>query len=375
MSLLKGFEGRCGLAKNAQTTWALIIANPTAAPTDLVTLLSENITDDFERVPDESIYGGAGLIVDSQGVQPITGDLNVQVVFDTTANSNFWGTDLLFALAIGSCAWNTGGAAFNDLIVVDNIDDLSGTPICGTMSIDKKVSTTPWQYNGMYVNGFTLTGNAKENIKATFPIISYDVDRAAGTYTAAELVTLYANVDENPPMKLLFSDLTFRIGDDADALDATDNYGINSFTFTFNRNLTDPEFSTPDATTGQTATRNTIEPVSNGFREVTLQIVLPRYYSDAFFTWRDADELLQCYLKFSASSGAREFNLLIPTMKITNVSVPIGGSGVATVTVDFKVFLKHSDNSYLTYTSGTAITQEFGLEMQNTDDGRTAAIF
>jgi len=374
MSLLKGFEGRCALAKNTQTTWSDIIANP-QGPTDLVKLLSENITDDFERIEDESIYGGAGKLEDSQGVQPITGELNTQVVFDTLANANYWGTDLLFALAMGSVAWNAGNDGFNELSIADNLDDLSGTPVAATLVFNKKVSTTPWQYNGVYLNGFTITGNAKENIQATFPLIAYDVDRAAGGTSEAELNTLFANVDEAPPQKLLFSDLTFRIGDDADALASADKYGINSFTFTFNRNLTDPEFSTPDNTTGHTATRNTIEPVANGFREVTLQIQLPRYYTDQFFTWRDNDEKLQCDLKFNASSGAREWNLLIPTLKIESVSVPIAGSGIAPITVTFRIFLKHSDNSYMTTTNGTAITKEFAIEMQNTANGRTAAIW
>jgi hypothetical protein len=374
MAYSKGFAGRCGIAKNTQTTWANIIANP-QDPTDLVPLLSESLTDDYERIKNEQLYGGAGELEDAQGVQPITGDVEVEVHYDTKASSSFWGTDLWFALAMGTVAWDATNS-YNKLTLSDTLDDLSGTPITATFSINKQVSTTPWQFNGVYFNGFTITGNAKENIKATFPVIAYDVDRTTGGTSETELNTLYTTVSAAPPKKVLFSDLVFRIGDDADALGDADQLGINSFTFTFNRNLTDPEFSSPDYGT-HTATRNTIEPVVNGMREVTLSITLPRYKADSFFTWRDSDEKLQCDIKFTESSGdnIKGFNIYMPTLKVVSVSAPVSGSGVVPVTVNFKVFLKHADNSYMTLTDSTAITQEFAMEVRNKQNGRTAVIW
>jgi len=374
MAYSKGFAGRCGIAKNTQTTWANIIANP-QDPTDLVPLLSESLTDDYERIKNEQLYGGAGELEDAQGVQPITGDVEVEVHYDTKASSSFWGTDLWFALAMGTVAWDATNS-YNKLTLSDTLDDLSGTPITATFAINKQVSTTPWQFNGVYFNGFTITGNAKENIKATFPCIAYDVDRTAGGTSEAELNTLYTTVSAAPPKKVLFSDMVFRIGDDADALGDADQLGINSFTFTFNRNLTDPEFSSPDYGT-HTATRNTIEPVVNGMREVTLSITLPRYKADSFFTWRDSDEKLQCDIKFTESSGdnIKGFNIYMPTLKVVSVSAPVSGSGVVPVTVNFKVFLKHADNSYMTLTDSTAITQEFAMEVRNKQNGRTAVIW
>jgi hypothetical protein len=374
MAYSKGFAGRCGIAKNTQTTWANIIANP-QDPTDLVPLLSESLTDDYERIKNEQLYGGAGELEDAQGVQPITGDVEVEVHYDTKASSSFWGTDLWFALAMGTVAWDATNS-YNKLTLSDTLDDLSGTPITATFSINKQVSTTPWQFNGVYFNGFTITGNAKENIKATFPVIAYDVDRTTGGTSEAELNTLYTTVSAAPPKKVLFSDMVFRIGDDADALGDADQLGINSFTFTFNRNLTDPEFSSPDYGT-HTATRNTIEPVVNGMREVTLSITLPRYKADSFFTWRDSDEKLQCDIKFTESSGdnIKGFNIYMPTLKVVSVSAPVSGSGVVPVTVNFKVFLKHADNSYMTLTDSTAITQEFAMEVRNKQNGRTAVIW
>jgi len=374
MAYSKGFAGRCGIAKNTQTTWANIIATP-QDPTDLVPLLSESLTDDYERIKNEQLYGGAGELEDAQGVQPITGDVEVEVHYDTKTSTSFWGTDIWFAIAMGSVSWDATNS-YNKLALSDTLDDLSGTPITATFAINKQVSTTPWQFNGVYFNGFSITGNAKENIKATFPCVAYDVDRTTGGTTEAELNTLYTTVSVAPPKKVLFSDMVFRIGDDADALGDADQLGINSFTFTLNRNLTDPEFSSPDYGT-HTATRNTIEPVVNGMREVTLSITLPRYKADSFFTWRDSDEKLQCDIKFTESSAGniKGFNIFIPTLKVVSVSAPISGSGVVPVTVNFKCFLKHADNSFMTLTDSTAITQEFAMEVRNKQNGRTAVIW
>jgi hypothetical protein len=378
MAYSKGFAGRCGIAKNTKTTWADIITTP-EDPTDLVPLLSETMIDDYERIKNEQLYGGAGELEDAQGVQPITGDIQVEVHYDTKATSGetvrYWGTDIWFALAMGSVAFDNTNS-YNKLTLADTLDDLSGAPVAATFAINKQVSTTPWQFNGVYLKGFTLTGNAKENIKATFPCIAYDCDRTAGATTETELNTLYDTVSVAPPKKVLFSDLVFRIGDDTDALGDADKLGINSFTFTFDRVLTDPEFSTPDYGT-HTSPRNTIEPVVNGLRVVTLSITLPRYKADSFFTWRDNDEKLQCDLIFTESSGdtIKNFNLLIPTLKVTSVSAPISGSGVVPVTVNFKVFLKHPDNTFMKFTDTTAITKEFAIEVRNKQNGRTAVIW
>lgn len=374
MAISKGFAARMGLAKNTQTTWANIIANP-QAPTDLVTLVSENLADNFERVANEHIYGGAGQLQDVQGVQPISGEIEVQVVYDTKGSTKFWGSDLLLALALGSVSWKSGNGGFNELMIADTLDDLSGVPVAGTASIDKQVSTKPWQYNGIYVNGFTLTGSAREGLRATFPLICYDVDRETATVSAADLAALYAAVAAYLPQPILFSDLTFRIGDLADALAAADQIGIAAFTLTFNRNLSEPTFSTPDYSTGHSAPKLSIEPVVNGLREVTLQITIPRYIADTFYTWRDNDTKLQADLKFSASSGARKFNIYLPTLKVQDISAPVGSAGLVTQTVTLRAFLKDAANTFMTTTNSTAITTEMAIEMQNTINGRTAAIF
>jgi hypothetical protein len=62
-------------------------------------------------------------------------------------------------------------------------------------------------------------------------------------------------------------------------------------------NLTGPQFSSPDNSATHTNGLLTIQPVRNGFREVTLEFTLPRYESSGWGTqletWKAAKTALQ----------------------------------------------------------------------------------
>lgn len=77
-------------------------------------------------------------------------------------------------------------------------------------------------------------------------------------------------------------------------------------------------------------------------------------------------------LSFASAAAIKDFD---HSLKVTSVSAPISGSGVVPVTVNFNVFLKHPDNTFMKFTDGTAITKEFAIEVRNKQNGRTAAIW
>ena len=75
------------------------------------------------------------------------------------------------------------------------------------------------------------------------------------------------------------------------------------------------------------------------------------------------DEKLTADLK--ASDGSDEFNILIPTLKVTSWKGNIDGPALTPITFEFTLFRKHPDNTDMAFASSNAITEEFAIETKN----------
>ena len=331
------------------------------AVTEKLPIYSEGIEFDFTDVMHEYLYGGAG----SQGAQrvfeAVAGSVEMTVPYTVKSGSNFISASLPIALGMGSCAFDSGQGS-NQITFKDNLD------VFGTFAWDKgHHASSVWQADSCYVNSFTLSCSAGEAMTCSSDVIAYSLAIDGTTNNVSGLAALPSSGAD----LVIFSDFEFRIGDQAGALASADKVGINSFSISVSNNLSDPEQSTPDNASSHTAIKKTIQPVRNGFREVTFEISLPRYNSDAFVDWLNNQTHLPATLLANPPASSEEFDIIFPNLVVESVSAPVGGSGVIAQTVTMRALARNSASD-VTFSDGS--TTDAGEMWIETDDDRTAVI-
>jgi hypothetical protein len=267
---------------------------------------------------------------------------------------------------MGVSTWDAGTTA-NQLTFTNDLE------VNGTLAVDKGYSTSSWETVGAMINSMTISGNSAEFISANFDVIGKDQTRSASENTAAKLQALVYNL----PSILHFSDLTFRIGDQANALGAADEVCITAFSLVVNNNLTEPTQSTPcpaqlDSgvdTYDHDDTMETIKPRRNGFRECTLEITIPRYTSDTFLDWRDAETKLMADFHFT--DGTHNYYIYLPNIQIPTGVAPVTGPEALTQTISLKCFT-YNGHGFMTFSD--AATTSLGEVWIELISERTAAI-
>ncbi|KKM69251.1 hypothetical protein LCGC14_1452800, partial [marine sediment metagenome] len=182
------------------------------------------------------------------------------------------------------------------------------------------------------------------------------------------------------PPRWLFGDVQFRMATDfSDILAAGDLVSISSFTLNYGAGMSDPEWATPLNSVSDpygTDANRSMKSERNDFRDITVEITVPRYTANTWKTAHQADSPIQAWMQISAS-GTRRAWMYFPYMKITNIGQPIAGPGFIVETITLKCFRGEvynagAGNTVQVFTdTSTLITQEFAIE---TDNDRSAAI-
>lgn len=353
MALGAGYKSIMGAGK--ETTYRTALAVD-----ELVPLVSEGFSKVFERIEQDYIHGKAGKSVDDQAPAQVVGAaVSVPIVYDTIAGAVF-GTDLLISAAMGAGAFVSTRSQFT-------LAEELTIPI--TIAFEKDVSVH--EAVSCYADSMELSASAGGHLVGNFTYNAHNFLQTGDAGIVNVVGDLTGLVPTAQPERVLFSDLTIRIADDANALAAGDQIKISEFTLTLNNALTDPDFASP-ANSGHTDSGLSDEYVRNGFREVTFSITLPRYDADTFLTFLKNDEKLAADLKFS--DGTNEINIFIPTLKVTEWNGNVDSPGLVPVTVNFTCFRKHPDNTAADeFTSTNKITEEFGIETLNLRSGHALA--
>ncbi len=362
MSTGLGIKGIMGLAK--QTAYETAVD-----ATDKVLFLSEGIQIEDEFINHEYLYGGAGTPDTDLVFTPVVGPVEAVIPYTEKNGSAFVSTDSLIALAMGTATW-VAAQTNNTVTFADNLE------VNGTVAVDKGINSgagAVWESIGTMINAMTISGSAGEFISASFEVQSKQLKIASTQNTPTEMLALPDDI----PSLLSFSDLTFRIGDQANALGAGDNTGISSFTLSINNNLSEPQQSTPAASLIDAAAdtyvhsdaKQPIKPRRNGFRECTLEITMPRYEADTFLDFRSNETNLQA--QFTFTDGTNSFWIYLPNLKITAVSAPIAGAEAIEQTITLTC-LRYNSHGYMTFQDGSTTDDgEVWIEMSNE---RTAVI-
>lgn len=324
--------------------------------TDKIPFNSESIEAQPEVVDDESLQGVAGFKNSQKVFTPVGGSFDAGIVYSQKSGSEYVSSDLPIALAMGD--GGTYANSSNYFLLEDDLD------VFGTVAVLKGTSDV-WENVSCYINSMSLAMDNKSGLKGSFDIIGYKQLRTGTTNVAADLTGLPSDVAN----QILSSDLTCYAGDTTNALTAADKKMVSSATLSLSNNMSDSEQATPE-NSGHTDSDLTIEPVRNGFREVTLELTIPRYDSDTWLAYRDNQTELQ--VEFAFTDGTHEFFIAVPSFKIQTVSAPVGGSGLITQTVSGKCFVPSHTITKFDNNSSVTVTTEFGIETKNE---RTSALW
>ena len=260
-----------------------------------------------------------------------------------------------FLFALGSAIFAT---PFNQFITTDQLDPSF------TMAILKRAGVV-WEQQGNKVSELEISGTSRGKLEMSASLVAKNllITGESGIVNSPAAVSALASTDNPNPVS--FDDLTIRIGEHGAALGASDQDCISDFTLSINNNLSDPQHCT--AKSGENPIFG-IEPVRNGFREVTITLTFPRYDSDEFFLGLSNETLYQIDIK--AVRASDELNIYLPVAKVTSNIAQITGPELFPLVVEFRCLANGGTNTDMTFTNLSAIPGSVGIETQN---GRTAA--
>jgi hypothetical protein len=283
---------------------------------------------------DQYLYGKAGISGSDQGNEQIAFPINVTGVYDTDTTDPF-GNGMLTAIAMGAASFASSANTYT----------LAEKPSTSfTYNVDKQVSR--WIFEGGKVDKMTLKSDSS-GFKETYDCQFEHAARSAGAFPT--FTTLRPN-------KIIHQHLTFRIGDLADELTSSDNLSVSAVELSL--------LNTMKGDQGVSGSRQVIEQLRDGFREVTLKFTIPRYAVDTYLDFRDADTNLQINMSWTNSTYTRQ--IYVPTCKIKDIKSPVGSAGLLTQEIEIICFRRNTTTS----TFDTTTTEEFYVKDTN---GRTAS--
>jgi len=349
MAIGQGAASRAALG--VESTWGTGVAF-----TELIPFTSESISKVIQMLETEYLDGSAGRRSLLSSLIEALGDLSGEMVFDEISGGII-GIERLLRGSMGASAWDATNS-LSQYTLNSTIDDSY------TIGFNKQVSA--WEVQGAKFKTLNLSGEAGGIIKFAVGCIAEDLYRTGDAGIINAIAAITGISPSNSPTPIAFDDLVFRIGDQANALASGDQYAINNFSLTLDNKLTDPTYASVDSS--HTNSKQTLEPIRNGLREVGFQIQIPRYTSDQFATWQNAHTPLQA--DFIVTNGGYELNIFIPNLYISNLGAPIAGAEVIALDVEFMAIRNAGANTYMTLTDATAITEELAIEAKS---NRTSA--
>jgi hypothetical protein len=293
-----GYLSKCGVGKESVYGVPVLV-------TQCAAMISENITDDFTQLPDLTLQGRASGRQPDQGMQPIKGDLVLAW--------RYVPQDLILEQWFGSLA----SGIYTPLLSVQ------GKGL--TIAFWKRQSV--WELSGCKISKLVFAGTTT-GVKLTASLMATGITRSSVLNTAAVLDALPLNTADT----VLFTDLRLRHGERSGPLGSEDEYGVSDFTLTLDRPM-DEQFTNQG--------RQAIEMLENNVRTTTLAFKVPRYDSDQFYTWRDAQARLQTEFYFSGGSHSKK--ILLPQVTMATVKSAIAGP--APLPVDVTTQIKEAEDA------------------------------
>lgn len=254
-----GFLSKMGVVVRTSWTQAYL------AVTTMMPFLSENLTSNFNLIPDDTLQGYGGRLPSEQGVEVLGGSTEHHFNYNTSGPR-------LFLTAI------MGLDTANVITITNTVTDKY-------YAIEFEKQVKRWRFWPCACSKMTITGEKDQACKIAFDWFARQFDFVD---------TAFPGIAQPSNSPVMFDDLVFRIADQGDAIAAGDSVGIESFEIVLDRVRKADDYST-DAT----LPKQPLDPISGGFRVCTLGIKIPRYNAATFETWKDANTPLQADLTFT----------------------------------------------------------------------------
>lgn len=243
---------------------------------------------------DNTLSGTVGQVTPELGMRDIRGSFQAYLTYTTS--------HVLLTHFFGSFA----SSAYTFL------DSLLGKGL--TWAIDKQVSI--WELLGVKINQLVLEFGP-EGAMLTGTFIAQDIKYASTVNTTATLAALIPNID---PRCKLAPDLDVRLGVASATLGVGQSIKCVSGKVTLTRLM---------AETHTSGTRNIIEPAPDNFLQGDIELVLARYDTNQYMTWRTTNTRLACQLIFTeeAALGTHTQTWTIPNLTLSETPTPVSGPG------------------------------------------------
>jgi hypothetical protein len=187
-----------------------------------------------------------------------------------------------------------------------------------SLTIALRKGATVWSFSGCKVHQLTLAAGL-EIVTLTASVYATDFSSDSALNTDA---VLHALVD--PADDVLFRHMTFRAGEQDDAMTALDALGFTSFTLTLGRPL-DQVYTNEG--------RAAIEGAETARPTVTVAFSLPRHRSNQWQTWKTDKTTLQMDVAIANPAGGDTKTLSFPQVEIATAPINIAGPGAVVVPV------------------------------------------
>jgi len=294
MAIAHGFSAILGVGSE------VTLGTPVAA-TDKVCFISETLQENIVEVLNNAICGTAVRDIGQPGTKIIEGGFVYPWTVDlgSIPLQKFFGTYSTDTPAVGQNTYS-----------LDNSIDGDGY----TVAIDKQVSV--YEFAGFKGSTLTISGNPGDGIRISIDGFAVNLDLDSVLNTSGTLQALAEG-----GFILLFQDATFRLGDLADALQASDAIDVSEFSIEINRQLEPVEVNSHQRT----------EALENGFRESTLTFTVPQYQSDFIVDAHRNHTQLQ--FDIVITNGASVKTIQGPRLVVTEYSNSVGGPEFLTLEV------------------------------------------
>lgn len=297
------------LGAGAEVTW-----NTPVIVTQRVPFMNPDaINEVFEHLADMSLEG------DPNPRRPDQGMKTIPVTFQT-----YWRYTLNQLLLTQFFGQRSGVGPFT-YTLLNSVQGIS----C-TLALEQEVSVI--ELAGYKSDQIVITANPTQQFMIEYTGSGGDIDRASATNTSAVLAAL-TDTDEN----ILFTDMTFRIADTADALAGGDALGIEDLSITIQRNLRMDQHSNQG--------RTILEQVGNGFFTGALNFTIPRYTANTYKTFQTAHTTLQADI--TLTDGTNTKTILMPEIKIVDAPPVSGGQELFNVPIQCSLH-RRMDNAVMT---------------------------
>lgn len=261
-----------------------------------IPFLNESFTPNYTRMQVNSLIGYGGREPSEQGNFNGPGAIEAELDYNN------------FGLLIKAVMGAEAGGVYT---IVDQLDQFAW------VEFEKQIGRH--RVGANVFHKMVISGAKDEICKIAFDAFARSFDVSG---------TAFPGISPAAMTKTRFTDMAFRIGDQANALAGGDAVEIESFEITLDRSM-----KLDDYVNDQTP----IQPVEGDFRVCGFNIKLPRYAADTFIDWKEADTPLQA--DFIFTRGAESITIQLTEVRVTGgFDSPIGGPNPLTVEGELEAY-------------------------------------